>query len=144
MSTVDDLANGAFYPVIDDERVKDRSQVERIVLCSGKVYYELFQRLEELEEQRIAVIRLEQLYPFPAKELRAAFDSYGKKATDLVWCGRSPETWRLAAHRRVSRRRDRGPSALRGASPFGSPATGSKKVHKKEQSALVEEATTLG
>ncbi len=145
VSTVDDLANGTFHPVIDDERIKDRSQVKRIVLCSGKVYYELFQTLEDLEEQRIAVIRLEQLYPFPAEELRAALDSYGEKAMDLVWCQEEPRNMGAWQHiveclEDVTEVRPRYVGRRRSASP----ATGSKKVHKKEQSALVEEATTLG
>jgi len=142
-STAEDLATGTFLPVIDDSRVADNGKVERVVLCSGKVYYELYERLEELEEQRIAVVRVEQLYPLPAAELKDALAGYPDGA-ELVWCQEEPRNMGAWQHmfeclEEVTDRRPRYVGRRRSASP----ATGSKKVHKKEQTALVVEATTL-
>ena len=144
VSTMDDLTHGRFMPVFDDARVADKSKVERVVLCSGKVYYELFQALEASEEQRIAVVRLEQLYPVPRDELKEALIGY-PNSTELVWCQEEPRNmgaWHhmLECLEEISSMRPRYVGRRRSASP----ATGSKKVHKKEQAALVEEATTLG
>jgi 2-oxoglutarate dehydrogenase E1 component len=144
VSTMDDLAHGQFMPVIDDTRVADKNKVERVVLCSGKVYYELAQALEASDEHRIAVVRLEQLYPLPQEDLREALAGYSQ-ATELVWCQEEPRNmggWHhiLECLNESTTMRPRYVGRRRSASP----ATGSKKVHKKEQAALVEEATTLG
>jgi 2-oxoglutarate dehydrogenase E1 component len=143
VSTMDELADGGFRPVIDDVLVADRSGVQRVVLCSGKVYYELHQALEASEEQRIAVVRVEQLYPLPVDELRAVLALY-PAATELVWCQEEPRNmgawhYMLEALGSVSDLRPRYVGRRRSASP----ATGSKKVHVKEQNALVEEATSV-
>ncbi|MCO4768699.1 MAG: 2-oxoglutarate dehydrogenase E1 component [Deltaproteobacteria bacterium] len=143
VSTLSDFTDGGFKPVIDDSRVSDRSKVERVVLCSGKVYYELVQRLDDLGEQRIAVLRVEQLYPLPEVELKAALAEYPANA-DLVWCQEEPRNMGAWQHMMecVEVSTERRPRYI-GRRRSASPATGSKKVHKKEQSALVEEATTL-
>ena len=143
ISSVEDLTDGAFQTVIGDHRTLDSSAVERIVLCSGKVYYELLGALEELEERRIALVRVEQLYPLPSAELVDVLATY-PNASEVVWCQEEPRNAGAWLHmfeelteltersvRYVGRRRS------------ASPATGSKKVHKTEQHTLVEDATTI-
>src|SRR6185369_6936692 len=64
-SSIDDLGNGGFQPLIDDAAITDREGVKRIVMCSGKVYYDLAEARKKSEDRNVAVVRLEQLYPFP-------------------------------------------------------------------------------
>ncbi|MCY7375594.1 MAG: multifunctional oxoglutarate decarboxylase/oxoglutarate dehydrogenase thiamine pyrophosphate-binding subunit/dihydrolipoyllysine-residue succinyltransferase subunit, partial [Pyrinomonadaceae bacterium] len=75
-STVEDLTNGGFQPVIDDARVKDKSKVKRIVVCSGKVFYDLEVGRADADDERVAIVRLEQFYPFPKERLQEIFASY--------------------------------------------------------------------
>ena len=143
VSTVEDLTSGRFHTVIDDGRGLQRDLVERVVLCSGKVYYELLEALDEMGEQRIALVRVEQLYPIPSARITKLLRGY-PQAKEIVWCQEEPRNAGAWLHmfeelveitslpvRYVGRRRS------------ASPATGSKKVHKTEQHALVEEATTI-
>ena len=143
ISTVEDLTSGRFHTVIDDGRGLQRDLVERVVLCSGKVYYELLDALDEMGEQRIALVRVEQLYPIPSARITKLLRGY-PQAKEIVWCQEEPRNAGAWLHmfeelveitslpvRYVGRRRS------------ASPATGSKKVHKTEQHALVEEATTI-
>src|SRR5437868_15523255 len=83
-SAVDQLTSGGFLPVIDDAEVKARESVRRIVLCSGKVFYDLNAARKKSGDERVAIVRLEQFYPFPEKRLREIFASY-PSATQLVW-----------------------------------------------------------
>ena len=142
-STLEDFTDGAFRPVIDDARLTDPSKVERVVLCSGKVYYELLEALEQNEEDRIALVRVEQLYPLPAKELTEILGNYAE-AGELVWCQEEPRNmgaWQqmLEALLPLTDK----PLHYVGRRRSASPATGSKSLHVKEQNALVSEATTL-
>lgn len=143
ISSLDDLASGRLDKVIGEVRELDAEGVQRLVLCSGKVYYELLQVLEEADERRIALVRVEQLYPIPSAEIVQELRRFPNIA-EIVWCQEEPRNAGAWLHmfeelveitsipiRYVGRRRS------------ASPATGSKKVHKTEQRALVEEATTI-
>ena len=89
-STMDQLTTGGFSPVIDDIKASDKSAVTRIVLCSGKVYYDLEAAREEAPDPRVAIVRLEQFYPFPSTRLAEIFASY-PNATQLFWTQEEPQ-----------------------------------------------------
>jgi 2-oxoglutarate dehydrogenase E1 component len=83
-STLDDLTSGGFQPLIDDREIKAPGAVERLVLCSGKLYYDLIEARKKSGEERIVILRLEQFYPFPLTKLRETIANY-PKARQLVW-----------------------------------------------------------
>ncbi|HJK89284.1 MAG TPA: 2-oxoglutarate dehydrogenase E1 component, partial [Polyangiaceae bacterium LLY-WYZ-15_(1-7)] len=142
VSTMDELAEGEFQRVIGevDERI-DPKKVRKVILCSGKVYYDLLDAREKREIDDVALLRVEQLYPYRPEELQAAVGRFPKKA-ELVWVQEEP--WNMGAW-----------FFLRARFPdiFGkrdiqcvsrpesaSPATGSGAAHKLEQSRLMDEA----
>jgi 2-oxoglutarate dehydrogenase complex dehydrogenase (E1) component-like enzyme len=143
-STVAELASGGFRPVLDDPDVRDRAQVRRIVLCSGKVYYDLAAAKRKAGDERVAVVRLEQFYPFPERSLRETFASY-PNVSQLVWAQEEPKNmggWIFVE----PRLRGLMPTCERpyyvGRSISASPATGSYAVHELEQRQLVDQALT--
>jgi 2-oxoglutarate dehydrogenase E1 component len=141
VSTLDDCATGRFVKVIPDVR-PDRPNVEGVLLCSGKLYYELDQERDELGRQDVAIVRLEQLYPLPWSELKAALANY-KDGTPVYWVQEEPENmgaWRFLLARFGGELDDRLPfsGVFRRASP--SPATGSASAHKMEQKELLMQA----
>ncbi len=75
-SSIDDLATGGFRPVIDDAEIKDAGAVRRVVLCSGKLYYDLMDARKKTEDRSVAVVRLEQFYPFPLTSIREMLARY--------------------------------------------------------------------
>jgi 2-oxoglutarate dehydrogenase E1 component len=98
-SSPEDLANGGFQPVLDDPTVGDKSAVRRLVLCSGKVYYDLAGH--EARDAAVALARLEQLYPFPTEAATALIASY-PSLDELVWAQEEPQNmgpWRSIRHR---------------------------------------------
>ncbi len=89
-STLDDLASGGFQPLIDDAAINDRDAVTKVVLCSGKVYYDLVEARNKSDERKVAIVRLEQLYPFPAQSLKDTLAKY-PNAKQLVWAQEEPQ-----------------------------------------------------
>lgn len=140
-STVEELTNGGFQPVIDDKKVKDKAKVKRIVLCSGKVYYDLDAGRKDSDDDRVAIVRLEQFYPFPAEKLKEVFASY-PNAEQLFWTQEEPQNmggWAFVESRLGE---IKGGLSLRyvGRSPSASPATGSYAIHNLEQEKLVNDS----
>ncbi len=138
-STVDELTNGGFQPVIDDAKIDDRAAVKRIVVCSGKVYYDL--DAARPEDGTAAVVRLEQFYPFPKTMLADLFASY-PNATDVVWTQEEPSNmggWTFVKDRIDEIRGDL-KLTYAGRAASASPATGSYTIHNLEQDKLVREA----
>ncbi|MFD6651731.1 multifunctional oxoglutarate decarboxylase/oxoglutarate dehydrogenase thiamine pyrophosphate-binding subunit/dihydrolipoyllysine-residue succinyltransferase subunit [Micromonospora chalcea] len=141
VSPVEDFTTGTFSPVLADTAAPAPEQVKRVLLCSGKVYYDLFQARQERGVTDTAIIRMEQLYPLPVEEVRAALAQY-PNAEDFAWVQEEPANqgaWSFVAlnlleHlpevrlRRISR-----PAAA-------APAVGSAKMHEVEQNALIEAA----
>jgi 2-oxoglutarate dehydrogenase E1 component len=138
-STFDELATGIFRRILPDVLPRPASEVTKIVLCSGKIYYDLTERREELQRTDVAILRLEQLYPLQEKELEAALSIYTKD-TPVVWAQEEPENmgaWRFL--------RVQWGSTLFGRYPFSgefrpasaSPATGSHKSHDIEQDEIL-------
>ena len=89
ISSLEDLANGAFRTVIGDSHPADPGEVERVVLCSGKVYYDLHAARVEEDLNRVAILRIEQLYPFPEPDLQAVLETY-PNVKSVAWCQEEP------------------------------------------------------
>ncbi|CAN5661912.1 2-oxoglutarate dehydrogenase E1 component [soil metagenome] len=138
-SPVEDLVSGRFQEVIDDPAKPDR--VRRVVLCSGKVYYDLLARRDEAgKRDEVALVRLEQLYPWPAEALKTALSRYAS-AREWVWAQEESQNigpWSFVAPRLAELTGHHFDYVGRDAS--ASPATGSHVVHEREQKELVEAA----
>jgi 2-oxoglutarate dehydrogenase E1 component len=144
-STIDDLANGGFRPVIDDAEITDALAVQKVVLCSGKVYYDLIEARKKAPEPRVAIVRVEQFYPFPLTSIRQTLDRYAN-ARELVWAQEEPQNmggWTFMQERLENLL----PACERpryvGRSASASPATGSYSIHQKEQAQLVADALSV-
>ena len=136
----------SFLPVIDEtDPIGPAAKVRRVVLCSGKVDYDLLAERRERALQDVAILRLEQIYPFPADELARALSPY--KNAEIVWCQEEPEnagSWSFV-DRRIEKVLDQvGLKAKRptyaGRIEAASPATGLARTHATEQAALVRQA----
>ena len=143
-STMAELESGGFRPVIDDARTTDRSRVKRVVVCSGKIFYDLDAAREEKQTGGVALVRLEQLYPFPAEALKKIFASH-PNAAEIVWTQEEPKN--MGAWSFVEQRlRDiiPGNASLQyvGRAASASPATGSYALHNLEQGRIVSETLT--
>jgi 2-oxoglutarate decarboxylase len=141
-STIDDLATGGFQPLIDDAEITDRDAVRRFVLCSGKVYYDLVDARKKTEERTVAVVRLEQFYPFPLQSLRETLTKY-PNAKELVWAQEEPQNmggWTFIHERLENLLSACERAKYVGRSASASPATGSYSIHQKEQADLVQKA----
>ncbi|MDQ3219948.1 MAG: multifunctional oxoglutarate decarboxylase/oxoglutarate dehydrogenase thiamine pyrophosphate-binding subunit/dihydrolipoyllysine-residue succinyltransferase subunit, partial [Acidobacteriota bacterium] len=141
-STMNELTDGGFHPVIDDARIEDKSAVKRIVVCSGKVFYDLDAGREEANQNRTAVIRLEQFYPFPAKKLKEVFTSF-PNATQLFWTQEEPKNmggWFFAEDRLQQIKPENVEFRYIGREPSASPATGSYAIHELEQKQIVNDS----
>jgi 2-oxoglutarate dehydrogenase E1 component len=146
-STLEELAQGEFFNVIADNTVGS-AEVKRVVLCSGKVYYHLLEERDERGITDIALVRLEQLYPFPDLELDAVLAPYSGLES-AVWCQEEPMNqgaWYSSQHhiRNALQRLD--PKLdLSYAGRIGSaaPASGYMSVHLEEQRKFIDEALTL-
>lgn len=141
-SSIDELTTGGFQPVIDDSRVADRSAVTRVVLCSGKVFYDLDASREEKFDGRAAVVRVEQFYPFPAEGLKAIFASY-PNMKQLIWAQEEPKNmggWTFIEQRIHEVMPQKTSFRYVGRAASASPATGSFAIHEFEQKKIVEDA----
>ncbi len=141
VSTLDECASGHWQKVIPDENPQ-RQDVEGVLMCSGKLYYELAKEREDLKRQDVAILRMEQLYPLPMERLRAALAPY-KNGTPIYWVQEEPENmgaWRFLLARFGGELFDRWPFSgiYRRGSP--SPATGSASAHRMEQKELLMQA----
>jgi 2-oxoglutarate dehydrogenase E1 component len=137
------LAEGRFEPVIDD-RAADPARTRRVVLCTGKVYFDLLKAREDAKRDDVALVRVERLYPFPAAELQAVLARYPGMA-EVVWCQEEPRNmgaWRFVRERFLDGDVATGGRAPRfaGRPASAAPAPGSLKVHLLEQDALVRDA----
>jgi 2-oxoglutarate dehydrogenase E1 component len=141
-SSIEALTTGGFLPVIDDAEITDRSLVERIVLCSGKLYYDLNLGRKKAEDRRVAIIRLEQFYPFPERRLREIFASF-PNAKQLVWAQEEPKNmggWTFVEPRLMNMLSACERPYFVGRAASASPATGSYTIHELEQRRIVQQA----
>jgi 2-oxoglutarate dehydrogenase E1 component len=137
-SPVEELTTGHFLEVLDDP-LAEPERVRRVVLCSGKVYYDLAERQAEDERRETALVRVEQFYPFPEELLKQALGRY-RRAKEWVWA--QEESQNMGGWTFVEPRlRALGYAAeYVGRDASASPATGSLRVHQREQKELVEAA----
>jgi multifunctional 2-oxoglutarate metabolism enzyme len=146
-STLEDLSTGTWRPVLDDPATQgDTSGVVRMVLCSGKLYYDLLTEAEKMGGGRPAIVRLEQLYSFPWTEMRAVLGRYGK-LEELVWVQEEPRN--MGAWTYVeSKLRELAPKGVDvvyvGRPERASPAEGYPAAHAAEQSRIIREALETG
>jgi len=143
-SSVEELTTGGFLPVIDDAEIANRAEVRRIVLCSGKVYYDLNAARLKSDDRRVAILRLEQFYPFPERTLRELFASY-PNASQLVWAQEEPKNyggWHFVEPRLMGMLPKCERPYYVGRAASASPATGSYSIHELEQRELVDGALT--
>ncbi len=146
VSSLNDLAEGHFQVVIDDPRQPDPARVRRVVFCAGKVYFDLAAALEDQSRDDVAVVRVEQLYPFPREELQEVIAKYAR-ADEVIWCQEEPlnqGAWFQIRHHlqaciRADQRLD-----YAGREGSASPAVGYYQVHNEQQKRLVSQALTLG
>ena len=145
VSTLEDLSEGSFQTVLPEVDALDPKAVDRLILCSGKVYYELLERRREMELNSVAILRLEQLYPFPEDTLASVIAPY-TELRDVVWCQEEPMNqgaWYASQHhmRRVILRHDDSLYlAYAGRDAFAAPAGGFAAVHTIRQQRLVDDA----
>ena len=145
ISTLEELANDGFKPAIGEIDDLDPQGIKRVVLCSGKVYYDLLEQRRKNEQTDVAIVRIEQLYPFPHKAVQEALQPYAH-VHDFVWCQEEPlnqGAWYCSQHH------------FREVVPFGaslryagrpasaSPAVGYMSVHQKQQQDLVNDALNV-
>jgi len=151
VSTLSEMAEGSRFrfviPEIDE--IAPHGEVKRVILCTGKVYYDLLSERRSKDIKDVAIIRLEQMYPFPENSLGRMLAPYHN--ADVVWCQEEPEN--MGAWNFVDRRIEKVLGRLDskvwrptyiGREAAASPATGSARTHMAEQSRLVATALGLG
>ena len=144
-SAVEDFTDKGFSPVLADPDGLDAGNVERVVLTAGKVYYDLLSARRKTENGRVALVRVEQLYPLPGEEVADALAAY-PNATDIVWCQEEPANQGAWSHIALSlpEHLPEGRTLRRISRKAGaSPAAGSSKVHEAEQAGLITAALGL-
>ena len=142
VSTLAALAGDTFHPVLGDSAERAPSDVQRVLLCSGKIFYALDKEREERERSEVAILRVEQLYPFPARELGEMLRRYPSSA-EVRWVQEEPKNqggWQFVAPLlRGLLGADRDLQYI-GRDEAASPATGSYKIHQAEEAAILDEA----
>lgn len=141
-SKTDDLAKGKYQPLIADREIEDNSNIDRLIICSGKVYYDLYKQRQEEEIDNIAIARLEQFYPFPDEDVNNILKECNN-VDDIVWCQEEPKNmggWTFVAPRIMRELQDNQELRYVGRQASASPAAGQMKVHKAEQEKLVKDA----
>ena len=141
VSTLDELANGEFQRLIPDTTATAK-KVRRVVLCSGKVYYDLLEEAQKRGLADVALVRIEQLYPFPRPELTAELQRFGT-ATEVVWCQEEPQNqgaWYQIQHHLRSCLQPKQSLSYAGRARSPSPAAGHLAEHVAEQVQLVADA----
>jgi 2-oxoglutarate dehydrogenase E1 component len=130
-----------FQEVIPDQAVttKNKGKIKRMLLCTGKVYYDLLQKKREEKREDIAIVRVEQLYPLPTTQLDALVAQYGNP--ELVWVQEEPAN--MGAWTHIALHYRPGSVRLISRKASASPATGFKKVHDQQQEAIVNQAFQL-
>lgn len=145
VSTLDELAHGRFQNVIGEQDEHQPEAVTRVVMCSGKVYYDLLDARRKAELKQVALVRIEQLYPFPHAELTDILAPYAH-VKEFVWCQEEPQNqgaWYCSQHHFNEALPAGARVRYAGRPASASPAVGYISLHLKQQKALVEEALGL-
>jgi 2-oxoglutarate dehydrogenase E1 component len=145
MCQLDDLINGKFHCVIPENKHTDAKKIKRVVLCSGKIYFELLAKRAELGMQDIALIRIEQLYPFPYEDLKNILAQYTSEVS-WVWCQEEPKNqgaWYAKRHCMEKCLPENAHLYYAGRGTFAAPAVGYPALHREQQERVINEALGL-
>jgi len=141
-SPLSEFTKGSFQTVIGETQDIDAGKVKRVIACSGKVYYDLVKKRADKGADDVAIIRVEQLYPFPHKAFAAELKKY-PKATEIVWCQDEPQNqgaWFFIQHNIHENMLDGQRLGYAGRAASASPAVGYSHLHQDQQKALIEAA----
>lgn len=141
-STLEELTDGEFQPLIQEIDDIDPNEVTRAVVCSGKVYYELLEKRREDKLKNVVILRAEQLYPFPLEELQTSFKQY-PNLKQFVWCQEEPQNqgaWYQIRHRLFDLLDEQLELKYAGRVMSASPATGQFSLHIEQQQKLIHAA----
>ena len=142
-SPAEEFTNGRFEEILNSPKVGPTEKMQRVIFCSGKVYYDLLNYGDAEKIDNAAIIRIEQLYPLAGKKLGAMLKPFPKTAT-LVWCQEEPQNMGAWSFIEPRLRRLLGRDiAYAGRKASASPAVGALAIHKREQAALVAEAFSI-
>ena len=136
VSHVDEITNGGFKELIDDATVTDATKVKKIVVCSGKIYYDLLERKISHKKNDVAIIRIEQLYPFPEKQLDALKKKY--LTANFIWVQEEPAN--MGAWQFIQTNYSKFKWGMISRKASASPATGFQKIHNQEQEEIIAKA----
>ncbi len=142
VSTLEDLTAGHFLPVIGEQDKLNPKKVTRFILCAGKVYYDLLEARNENKLEHVAVARLEQIYPFPEKLLKAELASY-PNLKEFIWCQEEPKNqgaWYQTKHHFTDNVSANISVTYAGRDASAAPAVGKFHVHIEQQKAVVQAA----
>ena len=144
-SPLSEFTKGSFQTVIPEQSqdvVRNAAKVKRVIACSGKVYYDLVKRRTEMESLDVAIVRIEQVYPFPHKAFAAELKRF-PKATEIVWCQDEPQNqgaWFFIQHNIHENMLDGQRLGYSGRAASASPAVGYSHLHQEQQKSLVDGA----
>ena len=145
ISSLEELTEGTFQNAIGEIDAIEPSQVKRVVMCSGKVFYDLIEERRKKAQTDVAIIRIEQLYPFPYEEVAKILEPYAH-VTDFVWCQEEPQNqgaWYCSKHNFEYVIPESAKLAYAGRPASAAPAVGYASLHNKQQRELIEQALTL-
>jgi 2-oxoglutarate dehydrogenase E1 component len=144
VSSLDNLTQENFYPIISepDEAIK-MAEVTQLIFCAGKVYYDLLAQRRQNQLNHIAIIRIEQLYPFPSENFQAELRRY-PQIKEIVWCQEEPKNqgaWYQSKHHFFDNLLDNNINVRYcGREPSAAPAVGSFSVHNQQQQEVINQA----
>lgn len=141
VSSLDELVHGQFQNVLPEIETLDASRVKKLVLCSGKVYYDLLQAREDRSISDVAILRIEQLYPFPTAELKKQLEKY-PNVVEVIWCQEEPQNqgaWFTSQHHMLECLNKEQHLRYAGREFAAAPAVGSYALHLKQQQAFIED-----
>ena len=136
---MDEFTNGAFKEVMDDPFIADAGKVEKVLFCSGKIYFDLAERQQKEKRQDLAIIRVEQLYPLPLNQLDTLYNKYNNAT--WFWVQEEPLNMGAASFLQMNLKSINHGVISR--QPSAATATGFAKVHAQEQSEIIETAFTI-
>jgi 2-oxoglutarate dehydrogenase E1 component len=145
VSTLEDLTQGSFNRVLPEIDKLDVNKVRRVIICSGKIYYELLEARRVNRIHDIAIIRIEQLYPFPGEQLDVLLSQYNN-TNELIWCQEEPKNqgaWDFSKLRIPAFINKRWQLDYIGREPSSAPAVGSAKLHAKVQQEIITKALDI-
>lgn len=144
VSPLADLTQGEFQLVIPETDELNTKKVDRLIMCSGKIYYELLEKRREQKLNNVAIIRIEQLYPFPKERLKEVLKTYSH-VKNIIWCQEEPKNqgaWYSTQHELIACLSNDQRLSYAGRDESASPAVGYASLHAKQQAAVVNDALT--